>query len=121
MVYTGSTGSGPLPDAARLRPGGDPTGREGVASVEALLPGVEATADSLRFVWRPVASDGLYLFVLTDTAGQTVWEGRTPDTTLVLPASVALQPGGRYLWLVDALLRDGRMASTGPREFRLPP
>jgi hypothetical protein len=120
-VFMRSGNSGLAPDPGGLRPGGDST-REGVTAVEALrpAPGAEVSPDSLRFAWRRVGGDALYLFVLTDQAGETIWESRTADSTLSLPPSVSLRRGELYIWLVDVLLRDGTMASTGPREFRLP-
>jgi hypothetical protein len=117
----------PLSDVGRsdlggLRPGAD-SEAEGLPRVEALAPAPdgEIGRDMIRFVWRPVGADALYRLVVTDSTGQTVWEGRGSDTALVLPASVRFHPGSFYYWLVDVLLPDARMATTGPQRFRITP
>lgn len=117
--------AGPLTESGgdagpRLRPGAD-AGRETVPRIEAVAPPVEApiAADSVRFVWRSRGPDVLYRLTLTDESGAIVWTESGGDTAHVLPGEVELEPGARYLWYVDAVLPDGRVATTGVRELRV--
>jgi len=79
--------------------------------------GETVTPDTLRFAWRAVAPNATYLLKLADEASVR-WTKDTADTTLTLPDSVHLDPGRSYHWWVDALTADGRVASTGVRQFR---
>lgn len=73
--------------------------------------------DALRFAWRPVAPNASYLLKLADDTSVR-WTKDTGDTTVALPDSVKLERGRSYHWWVDALTADGRVASTGIRQFR---
>ena len=88
-------------------------------SVAVVTPaeGDTVTSDTVRFAWRPVAPNATYLLELSDETS-VVWKKDTADTTVVLPDSVALEHGRSYHWWVDALTADGRVASTGVRQFR---
>ena len=94
---------------------GGASGR-GVAVV-APAEGDTVRSDTVRFTWRPVAPNAAYLLKLADETS-VVWTKDTADTTVVLPDSVALEHGRSYHWWVDALTADGRVASTGVRQFR---
>ena len=88
-------------------------------AVTVVMPaeGETVRSDTLRFTWRPVAPNATYLLKLTDGTSAR-WTMDTADTTAVLPDSVKLESGRSYHWWVDALTADGRVASTGVRQFR---
>lgn len=88
--------------------------------VEAVTPaeGAAVPAGELVLVWRPAGSGSpLYAVSVATVDGDSVWGASTRDTVQVLPAGI-LEPDRTYLWYVDALLTDGRPASTGIRHFR---
>lgn len=109
---------GPL--ATDTERGGSDHASEAMPAIVALLPeaGASIRPDSVRFSWHSASPEALYRFALTDSAGRSVWETTTPDTTLQLPAELRLASGRHYFWYVDALLPDGTEASTGLEEFR---
>ena len=82
--------------------------------------GATVTPAGVRYVWHSVAPNASYRLTLTDEASSFRWTQDTPDTALALPDSVKLVPGRSYAWWVDALTADGRVASTGIRQFRTP-
>jgi hypothetical protein len=94
--------------------------REAVLEVRALAPALEATVDrdSLRFSWEGLEPDATYRLTLTDQGGDPLWTHETSGTALLLPPDVELQPEGSYLWFVDALLADGRTATSGVLSFK---
>ncbi len=77
---------------------------------------VEAGEVILR--WAPVEPDARYLVTVTTSDGDSVWALMTPDSAAAIP--VALDPGGEYLWYVDALLPGGGTATSGIHHFRVP-
>lgn len=106
--------------------GGNTAGRAGPAlratgdtpSLLAHGPEGDTPLAALRFVWGSAPATASYRLTLTNADGVLVWTVSSTDTVKTLPDSVALQPGGRYFWFVDALLMDGATRSTGTREFR---
>ena len=68
--------------------------------------------------WVPVEPDARYLVTVTTSAGDSVWTLMTPDSAAAIP--VALEPGGEYLWYVDALLPGGGTATSGIQHFQVP-
>jgi anti-sigma factor RsiW len=76
---------------------------------------VEAGEVILR--WAPVETDARYLVTVTTSDGDSVWALMTPDSAAAIP--VALNPGGEYLWYVDALLPGGETATSGIHHFRV--
>jgi hypothetical protein len=114
----------PAPSSGQLamRPG-DTSGPEGLNSLQPIepAPGSEPSRAALRFTWRADGVGALYDLTLADSTGLALWRTRITDTTLVLPDSVRLTPDSRYHWWVDVLLGDGRVATTGVRDFVLRP
>ena len=108
----------PSGDVDRMRESTLVGGASGRA-VTAVTPaeGGIVRSDTLRFAWRSAAPNATYLLKLSDETS-VVWNKDTADTTLVLPDSVRLERGRSYNWWVDALTADGRVASTGVRQFR---
>ena len=98
------------------RPVGEPTlrGPGAAAPLEAVSPidGSVTNPESLVFRWRAGGAEAHYVFTLTDANGDVVFTNGQPDTTLVLPRSVGLDPGAQYFWVVDALLDGARSTST---------
>jgi hypothetical protein len=73
-------------------------------------------ASSRSFTWR--RDDGSsYKITVTDETGRSAWSQTTPDTTIALPDTIQLIPGGRYFWYVDALRPDGRSVTSGINSF----
>ena len=72
------------------------------------------------FIWTRKAGADHYSFRLLGEDGATVWSGDVADTTLVLPADVALERGRSYFWRVDAMSA-GIVASTRTRRFSTAP
>jgi predicted anti-sigma-YlaC factor YlaD len=94
-------------------------GEDHPAAIVAYGPIGAVPAGGLRFMWASQPGARSYRLTVTRPDGGTVWTGSTTDTSASLPDSIAPRPGERYLWVVDALLDDGRTRSTGVREFQL--
>jgi hypothetical protein len=112
VVRSAERGHGTGTDLSQLR---------GTADVPALMaygPDGDTPLALLRFVWATAPTTLSYRLTVTRGDGTPVWRGSSTDTTKTLPDSVALQPGNRYFWFVDALLANGATQSTEPREFR---
>ncbi|MFQ6045874.1 MAG: zf-HC2 domain-containing protein [Gemmatimonadales bacterium] len=93
---------------------------EGIERFETVAPSGDAPVgrDSLVFIWRPLGDDASYRLTVTEETGEELWTVVTVDTIAVLPDDVAPARDAVYFWYVDALLPDGRSATTGVREFR---
>jgi Putative zinc-finger len=70
------------------------------------------------FIWGADSDAVSYRITVSLPDGSTVWSGNDTDTTVILPDSVRLRSGERYVWVVDAILSDGSTRSTGLKEFR---
>lgn len=88
-----------------------------VPAIAVVSPSDSAALQSapVSFVWRALGPDVPYRFSLSTTDGTELWGGSLTDTVVTLPAGVELLPGETYVWFVDALLPDGRSATTGLR------
>jgi Putative zinc-finger len=108
---------GPIPELSAPQ--------RGVASDNAGLiaygPTGDAKRPSLRFVWGSAMGAASYRLSVTAANGAQVWSQSGADTVASLPRSVDLRTGEKYLWVADALMRDGSTRSTGLREFSLIP
>lgn len=88
--------------------------------VALVTPAAEAAPDDARtFAWRPVAGAVRYDFELLDARGAVVAERAGPDTTVVLPADVALAGGATYRWLVRAVDEVGAPLGTSVARVRI--
>jgi hypothetical protein len=76
-------------------------------------------SSSPRFVWASAPGAISYRLTLTGGDASPVWSQTGVDTIAALPETVKLLPESRYLWIVDAIISDGTIRSTGSREFRL--
>lgn len=83
-------------------------------------PSEQATVTGVPvFTWRTNGPDALYRFSITDAAGAPIWSVETRDTTVSLPAHVALEPEREYLWNVDAVDTEGGTVTSGTQRFRV--
>ena len=92
---------------------------EGAVAIAAIAPveGDLVGREGLTLVWRSVGAETAYQITLTNPQGDVVWTARTPDTTAAVPSTVELISDASYYWYVDALLEDGRPATTGILRF----
>jgi hypothetical protein len=116
LVITLVPRGGQPPDGPVLRNGPD-----GAATIVAISPAdsLPLLPDSVRFVWRAAGMGASYRVTVMDVRGDVVWAGNTADTAVTGDARFAR--GTAYFWYVDALLPDGRTATTGVRTFRTGP
>ena len=108
----------------RTSTGGPPLrGGEGAATLSAVAPaeGEVVRAESVAFVWHPLVTGVQYRITVTDALGDVIWSAPSSDTTLAPGGAAGLQPGRIYFWYVDALLPDGRSATSGVRRLRTAP
>ena len=98
-------------------------GAESRGVVTSLTPeeGGSVGRAQVRFAWRPAGADASYRVTVTGAAGEVVWQSSTPDTVATPPRTASLMPGHLYYWRVDALLPDGRSATSGARSFHMGP
>ena len=78
---------------------------------------VAVPAAGLVFTWHAVTADVYRISVLTAN-GDPIWSAETPDTSLALPATVAVHTGEAYFWRVDAVA-NGIVATTGPHRVQI--
>jgi hypothetical protein len=71
------------------------------------------------FSWRLVAGADRYRVVLFDAGARTIFEAELPDTTLIVPDSIAIGPEQSYLWKVEVRTEWQRWTSSELREFRV--
>ena len=90
-----------------------------VATIRVLAPadGDTVAGSPVRFAWQGQPDRPLYRISLTEASGQEIWSAETTDTTLTLPATVSLDRGRSYFWIVDALGADGRSLTTKTSRF----
>jgi hypothetical protein len=120
LMGVGRTGPHQVDDD-QLRPSAGAGDARFTLAIHAPAAGGAVPRGSLRFAWSGDGPDALYELTVADSAGMAVWNIRTGDTVQAVPDSVVLVPGVRYLWWVDALRSDGRVASTGNHEFMVLP
>ncbi|MHB1224519.1 MAG: hypothetical protein ACYC2G_10840 [Gemmatimonadaceae bacterium] len=93
--------------------------RDAVILLSPATDPVDGTSAS-TFAWRAVAGATRYEFELLDADGEPLHQSTTPDTVLTLPATVTLEPGVEYRWLVRAVTASGGQRSSPARSLRLP-
>jgi putative zinc finger protein len=110
------------------RPGERPTGAPGyrepavttTVSPAVIAPrGVIPAATTLT--WTSVPGVDRYRVMLFDETGRVVWETQRGDTSALLPDSVHLQRGRRYLWKVEAQTSWDRWVGSEFVEFSIGP
>ena len=108
---------------SRWTPESRPMMRDGSDSprLVAYGPVGEVKSPIVAFTWASATDALSYRITITTAAGADVWSTGSTDTTVTLPASITLAPRTQYLWVVDALLRDGTTRSTGIHGFGIVP
>ena len=81
----------------------------------------EVVGPGVQLTWRSHQGVATYKLAVDDANGDSVWAATTADTTVGLPATLALARGASYFWYVDALLSEGRSVTSGIHEFRVSP
>ena len=96
-------------------------GTEGLPVITAISPAAEAVMprQSVRFLWHSAGQNVQYRLTVTNQRGDIVWSFSTADTAAWLPASLRIQRGNPYFWYVDALLPDGRPATSRVQRFNV--
>lgn len=99
-----------------------PSHRRGAPETE-IVPTVEApvgeVAEVEEFRWSTVTSADLYEVTLYDATGDVLWRVDVVETRVLLPDSVPLEPGGLYLWEVNARVGWDRWVSSEIVRFRI--
>jgi len=93
------------------------------STIALVAPAADAplAAGRTRLVWRALDDSVAYNVVLKDASGDEVWTGETADTTIVVPASVRLRAGERYVWRVDGSRTDGTSVASVEMSVRASP
>ena len=105
---------------ALLRDDAAPVMRGEGGPIALVAPDAEAApAEARAFTWRAVPGASRYTFELLDADGAVLHERVGPDTTVALPADVALAAGAEYRWLVRAADDLGDPIATSVGRFRV--
>jgi hypothetical protein len=94
--------------------------REGaVTTIMAPVPLTPAgfAASTAALVWSSVPLAHAYHARVFDEHGTVLWQRETTDTIVAIPASVALRPGARYYWNVEARTGFDRGVTSELTEF----
>jgi len=96
---------------------------EGLPIITGISPSSEAALppQAVRFLWHSAGANAQYRLTVTKQSGDIVWSFATADTAASLPATVRLTRSSNYFWYVDALLPDGRSATSRVQRFRVTP
>jgi len=118
VVAVVGTGSRPTGEATDIVRGSTD---EGVLrlSVQTPMDGDIVTNPGAVLRWASAGASVFYRVTVTDIEGDEVWSGMTGDSSIALSDVQGLARAGRYFWFVDALLPDGRSATTGVHQFEV--
>ena len=72
----------------------------------------------VEFRWNASPGFAYYVFLLLDAKGDIVWEKKTGQTRLTLPAQIHLQPEMQYFWQVEGFLKNGGSVISDMAGFR---
>jgi hypothetical protein len=72
-----------------------------------------------RLMWHSIATDATYRVTIGDDQAQPVYSTTAQDTSIVIPSSVAMAHGKKFVWYVDAIRPDGVTATSGVRSFTI--
>lgn len=86
-------------------------------SLVAYGPIGERAERPIRFVWSAASDAVSYRLSVSRIDAVPVWSYSGTDTVAILPDSIALPKGNKYMWVADAILADGSTRSTGLKEF----
>lgn len=79
---------------------------------------VPSSAATVR--WTPVERALFYEVRVTNARGTLLWEGRSDDAVIVVPARALTDPAGGFVW-VSAQLPGNRSIRSGAVSFRVEP
>jgi len=116
-VWPSAVGDGPH----RFRDGVETGSGMPVIEVIAPTPRGVLAGDRVEFTWQALGDDIFYRVTVAAESGELIWHGESHDTTLAVPPGIEFASGGTYHWFVDALLPDGREATSGVRQFQVEP
>jgi hypothetical protein len=83
--------------------------------------GTQLTRDPIRICWKSLGAQWMYRVRLIDDDGVVLFETRTTDSTVELPATLQLQPTAPYLWHVQATAPNGHSTDAAGEFQRLDP
>jgi len=87
-----------------------------------LSPGDGAFVESTTiFRWTAVQHSAAYQLTLFEEGGRQLWSATISDTMASIPPSVALQPGKKYFWRVEALFPDDTKLASPLNVFTFSP
>lgn len=66
-----------------------------------------ASGPNLKFRWAGDKDIATFTFTLINSDGDILWEKRTEESEVMLPADLNLRPSSTYFWQVEASLRAG--------------
>lgn len=117
MVVAASTLTKDAADETIVRaPDGGPTAAP--PSIPIVMPGDGSDLGASReLAWRSQGSGTTYRVTIGDDTGQPIHSVTVADTSIALEDSVALAPGRKYFWYVDAMTSDGTTATSGLKSF----
>ena len=98
-----------------------PTVEQRSIAVTVPAPGGTVSRTDSVFAWRPVAANATYRVRILTTAGEEVLRAETVDSTVIVDVGRLTPAGLRYYWVVDAILEDGRTATSGMNEVHVMP
>jgi len=94
---------------------------ESVSSIQLLDPigNIKEAKPYLEFKWLGPAQAVEYNFVLLDSDGKILWEKRTENSEILIPANIKLQNDSVYFWQVEAFFRDGSSVTSRMEHFSI--
>lgn len=113
LLVVSTTRHSPTGQSDRVLRGGH------AAVLTAIGPHGTVPRAGLTLVWSAAGNGAAYRITLSDAAGRSVWASDSRDTSVVVPAVVALSPGTDYFWTVDATLPEGSSRTTTAQSFRI--
>jgi hypothetical protein len=94
-------------------------GAAGAPRIVRPVEGESVSRNAVELRWEEGPGALFYTVQVVDPKGDVVWEGRTEDTRLKVPASAPLEPGRPYFAWVLAHLRSGATVRSPALGFRL--
>lgn len=106
-------------EVAAERPVRTGLGTAGAPRIVRPAEGESVSRNAVELRWDEGSGALFYTVQIVDPKGDVVWEGRTEDTHLTVPAAAPLVPGQPYFAWVLAHLRSGATVSSPALGFRL--
>lgn len=84
-----------------------------------LAPVEEVVSRPVELRWRSTPAASQYRLTVFDGEGSIVWEGKTADTTVAIPAEVPLADGVQYWWRMEARVGFDRWSQSEVMPFTI--